>query len=55
MTIYSFTDYLAVLLSRPLDFVDCDEPIDLKGNKTAREELGFGCLKVSRFIITSKS
>jgi hypothetical protein len=29
-----------------LDFVDCDEPVDLKGNKTAKDELGFGCLKV---------
>nr|CAG4636666.1 EOG090X0IT6 [Eubosmina coregoni] len=30
----------------PLDFIDCDEPLDLKGNKTARDELGFGCLKM---------
>ncbi|KAI9559020.1 hypothetical protein GHT06_015809 [Daphnia sinensis] len=29
-----------------LDFMDCDEPVDLKGNKTAKEELGFGCLKM---------
>jgi hypothetical protein len=26
--------------------MDCDEPVDLKGNKTAKDELGFGCLKV---------
>nr|CAG4638854.1 EOG090X0IT6 [Cyclestheria hislopi] len=30
----------------PIEFLDCDEPIDLKGNKTAKEELGFGCLKM---------
>ncbi|KZS14490.1 TM2 domain-containing protein [Daphnia magna] len=29
-----------------LEFMDCDEPVDLKGNKTAKEELGFGCLKM---------
>lgn len=27
--------------------MDCDEPVDLKGNKTAKEELGYGCLKVN--------
>lgn len=29
----------------PIDFLDCKEPIDHKGNKTARDELGYGCLK----------
>nr|CAG4651482.1 EOG090X0IT6 [Simocephalus serrulatus] len=29
-----------------LDFMDCDEPLDLKGNKTAKEEFGYGCLKM---------
>nr|CAG4646711.1 EOG090X0IT6 [Macrothrix elegans] len=29
-----------------LDFINCDEPLDLKGNKTAKEELGYGCLKM---------
>lgn len=29
----------------PIDFLDCKEPIDHKGNKTARDELGHGCLK----------
>lgn len=27
------------------EFMDCDEPIDHKGNKTAKEELGYGCIK----------
>lgn len=31
--------------------MDCDEPVDLKGNKTAKEELGFGCLKVREITI----
>ncbi|KAK5650274.1 hypothetical protein RI129_001303 [Pyrocoelia pectoralis] len=26
------------------EFIDCEEPIDHKGNLTAREELGYGCL-----------
>ena len=32
-----------------MDFIDCPDPIDLKGNKTLRDEIGHGCLKVSRF------
>lgn len=27
----------------PLDFINCDEPLDLKGNLTAKQELGYGC------------
>lgn len=42
---------LVLLYGRSLDFVDCDEPVDLKGNKTAKEELGFGCLKVHTILI----
>nr|CAG4641353.1 EOG090X0IT6 [Eulimnadia texana] len=30
----------------PLEFLDCKKPVDLKGNKTAFEELGYGCLKM---------
>lgn len=29
----------------PLEFLDCEEPVDHKGNKTAKEELGHGCVK----------
>lgn len=29
----------------PIDFLECKEPVDHKGNKTARDELGHGCLK----------
>ncbi|KXJ71693.1 TM2 domain-containing protein CG11103 [Aedes albopictus] len=29
----------------PLEFMDCDEPLDHKGNRTARDELGHGCVK----------
>ncbi|XP_066991505.1 TM2 domain-containing protein 2 isoform X2 [Anabrus simplex] len=29
----------------PLEFLECDEPIDHKGNKTAKDEVGYGCVK----------
>lgn len=29
----------------PIEFLDCKDPVDHKGNKTARDELGHGCLK----------
>ncbi|KAK6630413.1 hypothetical protein RUM43_014758 [Polyplax serrata] len=29
----------------PEEFVDCDKPFDHKGNKTAKEETGKGCIK----------
>ena len=34
-----------LLFTRPLEFIDCEEPIDHKGNKTAKEEAGKGCIK----------
>lgn len=43
VTMYYLINFL---ICRPQDFMDCDEPLDLKGNKTAKEELGFGCLRV---------
>lgn len=29
----------------PLDFLECESPYDHKGNKTAKEEAGYGCVK----------
>ncbi|XP_078033424.1 TM2 domain-containing protein 2 amaretto [Augochlora pura] len=29
----------------PKEFIECEEPVDHKGNKTAKEETGFGCVK----------
>lgn len=29
----------------PLEFLDCDEPIDHKGNTSARDAIGHGCVK----------
>lgn len=29
----------------PPEFLDCSDPVDHKGNKTARDELGHGCVK----------
>lgn len=28
-----------------MEFIDCEEPIDHKGNKTAKDETGYGCVK----------
>lgn len=39
-----------VLVFRPLDFLECSEPLDLKGNETARQDLGYGCTKVSDWV-----
>lgn len=29
----------------PLDFLECQEPVDHKGNRTARDEVGHGCVR----------
>lgn len=29
----------------PLEFLECKDPVDFKGNKTARDEAGHGCVK----------
>lgn len=29
----------------PKDFIECEDPVDHKGNKTAKDETGFGCVK----------
>lgn len=29
----------------PVEFVECEDPKDLKGNDTMKEELGYGCTK----------
>lgn len=42
MVIFSF---------RPSEFIDCDPPVDLKGNESAKVELhGRGCVKVVKVI-----
>ncbi|CAH1400668.1 unnamed protein product [Nezara viridula] len=33
----------------PIDFLDCDSPVDHKGNKTAKEEAGYGCVKFGNY------
>lgn len=33
----------------PEEFIDCDDPIDHKGNQTAFEETGYGCVKIGNF------
>jgi hypothetical protein len=40
------------LICRPSEFVECElPPPDLNGNKTAKDEKGYGCLKVSYLIL----
>lgn len=29
----------------PIEFLDCDQPVDHKGNHTAKESVGHGCVK----------
>lgn len=43
--IYNPSSPLIPCENLPMDFLDCEDPIDLKGNETAREELGYGCTK----------
>lgn len=31
---------------RPKEFIECEEPIDHKGNSSAKEVTGLGCVKV---------
>lgn len=38
---------LIVKYCRPREFIQCNEPIDLDGNITEKEETGVGCVKVS--------
>ena len=41
--------FYVILLFRPLDFLECDPPVDFTENATAREESGYGCTKVSSY------
>ena len=43
-TNYAFSIYVPCE-NLDLDFLECAAPLDLKGNKTAYDELQFGCLK----------
>ncbi|XP_046432685.1 TM2 domain-containing protein CG11103 [Neodiprion fabricii] len=42
---YRFNGPLVLCNFLPKEFIECAEPIDHKGNKTAKEELGYGCVK----------
>lgn len=41
----------------PLEFLDCDEPIDHKGNQSAKEAIGHGCVKFGgvRYEVVEKT
>lgn len=38
---------MTYIFYRPLEFLNCSDPLDLNGNATRRQELGYGCTKVS--------
>ena len=43
---------LLFITCRPEEFVVCElPPPDLNGNRTAKEERGYGCLKVNSILI----
>ena len=39
-------DFTLLLFCRPMEFLNCSEPLNLNGNETRKKELGHGCLKV---------
>jgi hypothetical protein len=38
---------ILLVIYRPDEFIECEDPVDHVGNTTASQELGYGCLKVS--------
>lgn len=38
---------ILLVIYRPDEFIECEDPVDHVGNATASQELGYGCLKVS--------
>lgn len=42
---------MIVLLCRPDEFIECEDPVDHVGNATASQELGYGCLKVGFYFV----
>ena len=43
----SYVICFLLVTCRPDEFMKCEPPLDLKGNSSAKDELGFGCLKVT--------
>jgi len=49
MVHHVFVKYLLqhlTILCRPMEFIECDDPTDLKGNKTKDDNALNGCYKV---------
>jgi hypothetical protein len=38
---------ILLVIYRPDELIECEDPVDHVGNTTASQELGYGCLKVS--------
>lgn len=42
---------ILLVIYRPEEFIECDDPVDHVGNTTASQELGYGCLKVGFCLV----
>lgn len=42
---------ILLVIYRPDEFIECDDPVDHVGNATASQELGYGCLKVGFYFV----
>ena len=37
-----------------MEFLQCNPPVDFTANKTAKDEAGYGCTKVSWYLVYYK-
>lgn len=42
---------ILLVIYRPDEFIECEDPVDHVGNTTAFQELGYGCLKVGFCLV----
>ena len=45
-TVTEVLTILTCLYPRPMAFLNCSDPLDLKDNTTEQQEKGYGCTKV---------
>lgn len=48
---YEVVIMILLVIYRPDEFIECDDPVDHVGNATASQELGYGCLKVGFYFV----
>jgi len=44
-----------IYFQRDEDFIECEQPLDLKGNATVKQLLGYGCTKVNILVYVFKT